>query len=276
MGGKRTDRFTWERAVLDSKIGMPRELLCLALVLATYSTGKTGGDIEVSAGALCEVLGYDHARSIRRLLAELRDRYGVIERVKYGSHYRPPVYALVLPGDLAGRAEAAREAREARLSKDARGPSSKDPPGPSSKDPPGPRDIQTPLEGPPGSTYQDQELLRAPSVRAPTAQTILAEFIDWDRRNDGQLTKRTTGQLARHISDLLAEGIEDKHIRRGLAAWRARGQHPSTLHSFVDESMQGQSQKSRYQTETEARHQRWLERARAADAAEAAARGESR
>ena len=113
-------------------------------------------------------------------------------------------------------------------------------------------------------------------MRAPTAQVILAEFIDWDRANGGQITARTKDQLGRHIRDLLAEGIEDKHIRRGLAAWRARGQHPSTLHSFVDESMNGQWQKSRHQAEIDARHQRWLERARAADAAEAAARGETR
>jgi hypothetical protein len=73
----------------------------------------------------------------------------------------------------------------------------------------------------------------------PTAQTILAAFIDWDRGNGGQLTRRTTGQLAKHIAALLAEGIDDKHIRQGLAGWRAKGQHPSTLDSFVNAAMNG-------------------------------------
>jgi hypothetical protein len=114
MDGRRTDRFTWERAVLDPKVGMPRELGYLALVLATYSTGQTGGDISVSEATLRDLLGYDHARSIRRLIAELRDGYGVIERVKHGNQHSPAEYVLVIPGDLAGRGEAARDARVAR------------------------------------------------------------------------------------------------------------------------------------------------------------------
>jgi hypothetical protein len=110
---ERANRFTWERAIRDPKIGMPRELLCLALLLATYSTGKTGGEIRVSEATLRYVLGYDDERSVRRLVAELRDGYRVIRRVRYGNQYGPAEYALVLPGDLIERAEVVRDGRAA-------------------------------------------------------------------------------------------------------------------------------------------------------------------
>jgi hypothetical protein len=121
-GGERADRFTWEKAIRDPKTGMPRELLCLALVLATYSTGKTGGDIEVSEAGLAADLGYDSTRAIRYLIAELRDGYGVIQREGGGNRYGTARYVLVLPGDLAERARAARDRRAAE-----RGRASKQP-----------------------------------------------------------------------------------------------------------------------------------------------------
>jgi hypothetical protein len=113
MGGDRADRFTWERAIRSPKAGMPHDLLCLALVLATYSTGKTGGDIEVSEAELCAVLGYRNPRTVRRLMAELRDGYRVIERTGGGNRYAPVRYVLVLPADLARRAGAVRDGRAA-------------------------------------------------------------------------------------------------------------------------------------------------------------------
>lgn len=113
----------------------------------------------------------------------------------------------------------------------------------------------------------------APTTAPTTARTILADFIDWDRGNGGKLTRATIGQLAREIGKMIAEGIEDGHIRRGLADWRDRGQHPSTLHSFVDAAM-APPRRSRRQAETAARHERWMAWAREADAAEAAERGE--
>jgi hypothetical protein len=115
----------------------------------------------------------------------------------------------------------------------------------------------------------------APADPAPTAQAILAAFIDWDRARGGQLTKRTTGQLAKHIAALLAEGVGEAPIKRGLIDWRDRGQHPSTLHSFVDAAMNSRGPaRSRREDERQARYARQLERARAADAAEANRRGE--
>jgi hypothetical protein len=69
---------------------------------------------------------------------------------------------------------------------------------------------------------------------APTAQTILGNFIDWVRENGGDLTQRTIGQLAKQIGELLAQDIPDRHVRQGLADWYAAGHHAATLDSFVN------------------------------------------
>ncbi len=78
------------------------------------------------------------------------------------------------------------------------------------------------------------------AASAPTAQTILRGFIDWDRERGGTLTRRAIGQLAKQIASLLAEGIDDRYIRTGLAEWRAKEMHPDTLDSFVNAAMNGQ------------------------------------
>ena len=69
---------------------------------------------------------------------------------------------------------------------------------------------------------------------APTAQTILAAFIDWVHDNEGDLTRCTIGQLAKQIGDLLAQGKPDRHVRTGLANWYLADKNPSTLDSFVN------------------------------------------
>ena len=77
----------------------------------------------------------------------------------------------------------------------------------------------------------------APDGAALTAQTILASFIDWVRSGGGELTRRTTGQLAKQIGDLLDQNVDDRHIRRGLADWYAAGKNPSLLDSFVNDAV---------------------------------------
>lgn len=72
---------------------------------------------------------------------------------------------------------------------------------------------------------------------APTAQVILAAFIDWVRAQDGDLTERSVGQLAKQIGDLMRQGKPERHIRQGLADWFYAAQHPSTLDSFVTAAM---------------------------------------
>ena len=82
----------------------------------------------------------------------------------------------------------------------------------------------------------------------PTAHTILSDFIDWDRDNGGTLTRRTIGQLSKHIGALLTEGVDDRHIRCGLADWRAKGLPPSMLDSFVNAAMNGHRRQHRPST----------------------------
>lgn len=69
---------------------------------------------------------------------------------------------------------------------------------------------------------------------APTAQTILAGFIDWVRERGGTLTDRSKGQIAKQVGILLAEGISDRNIKIGLAEWFKSATHPATLDSFVN------------------------------------------
>jgi hypothetical protein len=133
-----------------------------------------------------------------------------------------------------------------------------------------------PLSTPPSPANDVSAPKQTTDLPTPTvsARDLLAAFIDWDRARGGQLTKRTIGQLATHIDGLLREGITEEHIKRGLIEWRDRGQHPSSLHSFVDAAMNGRPGRSRREGERQAKWAGQLERARAADAAEAAGRGE--
>jgi hypothetical protein len=90
---------------------------------------------------------------------------------------------------------------------------------------------------------------QSPHTSGPvTAQTILASFIDWDRASGGQLTRQTIGQLAATVGRLLAEGVDDRHIRNALADWRGKGMHPSTLDSFVNAAMNGRGRHRRSTT----------------------------
>jgi hypothetical protein len=76
---------------------------------------------------------------------------------------------------------------------------------------------------------------------APTAQTIIGGFIDWVRSIDGDLTKRSVGQLAKQVGDLLAQGKSDRHVKIGLADWFRSGQHPATLDSFVNAAINAEA-----------------------------------
>lgn len=91
------------------------------------------------------------------------------------------------------------------------------------------------------SIEQPSENLSAATPGEPTAQTILAAFIDWVRDNGGTLTKRTIGILASQIADLLSQGIADRHIRKGLADWFVAKQHPGTLDSFVNAAVNAEA-----------------------------------
>lgn len=65
---------------------------------------------------------------------------------------------------------------------------------------------------------------------APTAQTLIGEWIDHSRERPAQ---RVIGQAAKEVKQLLDEGMTYERVRQGLAEWAAKGQHPTTIPSFV-------------------------------------------
>lgn len=71
----------------------------------------------------------------------------------------------------------------------------------------------------------------APTGEA-TAQVIVGEWLDrCSTRPPGQVI----GQVSKHIKALLAEGYEPDLVRRSVAEWKAKGLHPSTLPSVLNE-----------------------------------------
>ncbi|WIC89288.1 hypothetical protein SEA_OTTAWA_56 [Arthrobacter phage Ottawa] len=62
------------------------------------------------------------------------------------------------------------------------------------------------------------------------AQTLLGEWID---HCNPKPPSRVKGQMAREIKNLLAEGMDYDAVRDGLIELHRKGQHPSTLPSFV-------------------------------------------
>lgn len=67
-----------------------------------------------------------------------------------------------------------------------------------------------------------------------TARTIVGEWID---RCAKRPPNQVIGQIAKHIKDLLNEGIDPNDVRRGLAEWMTRDLHPSVLPSLVNAVM---------------------------------------
>lgn len=72
--------------------------------------------------------------------------------------------------------------------------------------------------------------------RTPTAQTLLAEWID---HCTGAIPSRVKGQVAKHLRELLDDGIPYPVVRRGLQNWHESRKHAALLPSFVHEASQG-------------------------------------
>ncbi|MCX5209719.1 hypothetical protein OG689_10535 [Kitasatospora sp. NBC_00240] len=69
---------------------------------------------------------------------------------------------------------------------------------------------------------------------AVTAQTLVGEWLDHvPHRPPGNVI----GQASKHLKQMLDEGVDPDHIRRGLALWTSKGLHPSALPSVVNEAM---------------------------------------
>jgi hypothetical protein len=82
------------------------------------------------------------------------------------------------------------------------------------------------------SGVEEEGITPQPSADAPTAQTLLGEWIDHCPEPP---PGRVKGQIAKEIKSMLDEGIPYERVRQGLATWQQRGLHPSTLPSIVHE-----------------------------------------
>lgn len=71
-----------------------------------------------------------------------------------------------------------------------------------------------------------------PDLTEHDTQSLIAEWIDHCSQRP---PRRVVGQVARELKALLDEGIPFPDVRSGLAAWHAKGLHPSTLPSVVHE-----------------------------------------
>lgn len=74
----------------------------------------------------------------------------------------------------------------------------------------------------------------APEPPAPTAQTLIREWIDSCRRRP---PGAVIGQTAKTVGAMLEEGITVDDIRAGLRAWADKGLHPASLPAVVNEVM---------------------------------------
>lgn len=74
-----------------------------------------------------------------------------------------------------------------------------------------------------------------------TARSAAPFIAEWLEHCSERPPERVIGQAAKEVRGLLSEGIDDRHIRAGLADWHFKGQHPATLPSFVNAAMQARS-----------------------------------
>lgn len=75
-----------------------------------------------------------------------------------------------------------------------------------------------------------------PARERPVTQVIVGEWIE---RCKTRPPDRVIGQVTKEIKLLVDEGYDSDLIRRGVADWMTRGQHPSTIPSFVNAAANG-------------------------------------
>lgn len=126
-------------------------------------------------------------------------------------------------------------------------------PQPPTTDPQPPATVPaTPGRGEPGRS------LAVIADDAPTAQTLVAEWIDHcPERPPG----RVIGQVSKELKGLLDEGIDPERVRRALAEWNRKGLHPSTLPSVVHEIGNRAPTKTNRQAAEDAMWERAMDRA---------------
>lgn len=98
-------RYEWERLI--RRAALPQTVKLLAFVLASYAD-PDGSRVRPGNDVLASVLDLS-SRSVRRLMNELTDRYGLLQLVMRGGgrggQGRTTVYRLTIPTDLLERVE---------------------------------------------------------------------------------------------------------------------------------------------------------------------------
>lgn len=224
-------RFEFERAIRRS--GLPPLARLLALTLATWADLKTGvipGDHQPAQSVLLEATGLSKSAFLNHRTTLVKEGW---------VSFKAP------DPELARREHAQNEyfihipARSADDLAPTKARSPRDPAKTGSK---GQARSADDLELGRETT---QGLGRQPTTRVTTstrsaahpeitAQTIVAEWLD---RVPKRPPNQVIGQVGKQLAALLAEGIEPDDVRRGTALWMAKGLHPSTLPSLVNEAM---------------------------------------
>lgn len=74
------------------------------------------------------------------------------------------------------------------------------------------------------------------SAEPETAQTVLADYLDWCAGQSEIVPSRVKGHLAREIKQLLDDGFAVKVVKLALVHWHAKDVHPSALASFAQQT----------------------------------------
>jgi hypothetical protein len=126
---------------------------------------------------------------------------------------------------------------------------------------------------PPPGPDPDDIIDLAPYTGQPTAQTLIAEWIDGCAKRP---PRDVIGRVGKQLARLLDDGTDPADLRAGLTAWQAKGLDPSVLPSVVNQVMNGggpdRGQRGngipRRWAENRAKYARWIERAATLDAAD--------
>jgi hypothetical protein len=201
-------------------------------------------------------------RTAEDALRALRRR-GLIKTVEHAAPGRRAVYEILPLGERPRPRTVGERPRSKAVGVQAATPTVSEP-TPTVSAPKRPRSrTVAPTYTPTSYTYGPPS---AEAAAPPGAQALIAEWV-------GNCAKRppkaVIGQVGKHLAQMLADGTDPADIRRGLAAWQAKGLHPATLPSVVNEVMNGSAAIPPRWAEDRARYARWMERARARDAAEA-------
>lgn len=105
------------------------------------------------------------------------------------------------------------------------------------------------LEGK-GKDREKDSATRVAIASAPESATG-AVIADWVTSCAKRPPASTISRVGKHVREMLSEGIDPDDVRRGLAAWQAKGASEASLPGFVNEVMNRGPTVSRTQRETD-------------------------